>query len=351
MKLKDKIIISAIFLGVFAYLIFLVKSILTPFIVSLIIAYFLNPLVDKLHDKYKFSRLSATSLIVGLFIAFIAAIFSFLMPIICEQFGALINEIPHYIEIIINDFYPQIVQSLHKAGIEVDYNLTHLLQNEELTKNALTFSQNIFQNALMSSLSIINIFSLIFISPILIFYLLKDWDIFIKKLNSYLPRKIAVATKKIALEIDKTLSGYLRGQFNVCFILALIYSILLTLAGLNFGFLIGFMTGLFSFIPFVGMLIGTLVAAIVAFLQWGFDITNLSTIAAIFVFGQIVESNFLTPKLIGSKIGLHPVWLIFGLFVFGVLFGFVGVLLAVPLTAIFGVIIKYFALEYKKKFT
>jgi predicted PurR-regulated permease PerM len=187
--------------------------------------------------------------------------------------------------------------------------------------------------------------------PILVFYLLKDWDILMQKIYELLPRGVAGTAKQIAKEIDKTLAGYVRGQFHVCLILAAFYSISLSLAGLNFGFLIGFLTGMFAFMPYIGMLFGTSAAIIIALFQWGFNFTNLAPVGIIFLVAQLIESNFLTPKLIVNKIGLHTVWIIFGLFVFGVLLGFVGVLLALPLTAICGVIIKYFLLQYKKKFT
>jgi predicted PurR-regulated permease PerM len=263
----------------------------------------------------------------------------------------LFDALPGYFQTISNDFYPKIAQILNKAGFKVEADLAHLFQNEQVASRFVDLSKNVFGNAIDSSLNFINVLSLIFITPILIFYLLKDWDILLKKINDYLPREISASVKKIATDIDKALSGYIRGQFNVCFILALIYSILLSFTGLNVGFLIGFLTGIFSFIPFIGMLCGVVCAIIVALLQWGFDPSHISAIALVFIFGQVIESNFLTPKLIGSKIGLHPVWIIFGLFIFGTLLGFIGVLVAVPLTAICGVIIKHFALEYKKKFT
>ena len=225
------------------------------------------------------------------------------------------------------------------------------MADEKINSKLIELSKNIFDNAITSSIVLINVISIIFIAPILVFYLLKDWDLFLKKINSYLPRRISAPVKEIAKEIDKTLSGYIRGQFNVCIILAIIYAALLSICGLNFGFLIGFLTGLFAFVPYIGMLLGVTAAIIASLFQWGFDISHIAVISSIFIFGHLIESNFLTPKLIGSKIGLHPIWIIFGLFVFGALFGFVGVLIAVPLTAIFGVIIKYFAIEYKKKFT
>jgi predicted PurR-regulated permease PerM len=351
MKLKDKLISIAVILAIFFWLIYLVKSVLAPFICSFIIAYFLNPIVDFFCKKYKMSRALATSLILGLFLTILITLGAILLPILCAQFTALLNALPGYFQAILHDFYPKAVSTLDGLGIRIDKDLSHLLANEQVTAKFVDLSKNIVNNAVTSSLTLINILSLIFITPILIFYLLKDWKILIKKIGDYLPRQVAISTRKIALDIDKTLSGYVRGQFNVCLILGLIYSSLLSFTGLNFGFLIGLLTGLFSFVPFVGMLCGIITAIIVALFQWGFDVTHISAVSLVFVFGQVVESNFLTPKLIGAKIGLHPVWLIFGLFVFGVLFGFFGILIAVPLTAICGVIIKHFALEYKKRFT
>ena len=351
MKTKDKALTIIAVLAVFCYLLFLIKSTLTPFVCSLVIAYFLNPLVNFSTKRYGLSRLTATSIILGLFIYTIAVICLFLLPAISNQLSALIHTLPEYFKTISNVLYPKISETLGKAGIAIDSNLYNLIGNEKFATRFAEISQNVLNNALTSSMTFVNILSLIFITPILVFYFLKDWNILIKKVSDYLPRKISIPSKKIARNIDKTLSGYLRGQFHVCIILAIVYALLLSMAGLDFGFTIGFLTGFFSFIPYVGMLCGITVGIIIAIIQWGFDFMHIGGIALIFLFGQILESNFLTPKLIGDKIGLHPVWLIFGLFAFGALFGFIGILIAVPLTAICGVIIKHFAIGYKKKFT
>ena len=351
MKTRDKIIFSLLALVAFGWLISMIKSILTPFISSLIIAYFLDPLVDYLCKKHKLSRLTATSLIMGLFLAFIISTSAILLPIIYIQTHALISSLPGYLEIFISDFYPAIADALNHLGFKLDTNFSHLTENSEIANQLLGLSSNVLSGAASSSVTIINILSLIFITPILVFYLLKDWDILVGKINDLLPKKFSSSLKKLASDIDKTLAGYIRGQFNVCLILGIIYSSLLSFTGLNFGFLIGFLTGIFSFIPYVGMLCGVGFAVAVGLFQWGFDLTHISLVALVFIFGQIIESNFLTPKLIGKKIGLHPVWIIFGLFVFGSLFGFVGILIGVPLTAICGVVIKHLAASYKQKFT
>ena len=350
MQTREKYIIGALFLVIFCGFFYLIKSALTPFICSLVVAYFLDPLVDYLTNKHKLARLTSTALILILFLSIFIGASAILLPIIYAQTAELINALPKYLQIITQNFYPQIVSTLNGFGIKLDSDFAHLVSGEKFNSYFLSLSQDFFSRALSSSATFINILSLIFIMPILVFYLLKDWDILMQKIYELLPRGIAGTIKQIAKEIDKTLAGYVRGQFHVCLILAAFYSISLSFAGLNFGFLIGFLTGMFAFMPYIGMLFGTSAAIIIALFQWGFDFANLAPVVIIFLVAQLIESNFLTPKLIGNKIGLHPVWIIFGLFLFGALFGFFGVLLAVPLTAICGVIIKYFVLQYKKKF-
>lgn len=349
MKLSDRttLFLIALFFGCVIYTI---RSVLTPFIFSLVIAYFLNPLVNICDRKYKMSRLAATSVIMILFTSILVLLGMTVLPLIYNQFVTLLTSLPTYFQILVDSVLPSAIKALNNFGFKINADISLLLQDEGATAQFVDFTKSIVSNALSSSATIINILSLIFLTPILIFYLLKDWNALIGKIDSYLPRSIATVTKKIAHDIDISLSSYVRGQFNVCLILATIYTILLGFSGLNFGFLIGFCTGILVFIPYIGMLCGVTVATIVGLVQWGFDPTRIVIITSIFVGGQIIESNFLTPKLIGDKIGLHPVWVIFGLFVFGSLFGFIGVVCAVPLTAIAGVLIKHFLFEYKKRF-
>ncbi len=351
MKTKDKIIVYFLIFFAIGWLLYQVKSALAPFIFSLVIAYFLNPIVDYIQKKRGLSRLLATSLVLGSFLSIIISLSSVLLPVIYVQFVDLINIFPQYLSILTDEFYPKLVATFNKIGFKFDDNLSNIFASKEFYGKIAELWRDIFDSAISSSRALINIISLIFIAPILIFYLLKDWNILIEKIDNYLPKSSSVTIRKIATNINKTLSGYVRGQFHVCFILAIVYSSLLSFTGLNFGFLIGFLTGIFAFIPYIGMLCGVTAAIIIGLFQWGFDIPHATAVTAVFLFGQLLESNFLTPKMIGSKVGLHPVWMIFGLFFFGALFGFIGVLFAVPLTAICGVIIKHFALEYKKKFT
>lgn len=350
MNLKEKVIFTAIAILIFIWLVYLAKAILTPFIFSLAVSYFLNPVVKRFNEKNNMSRLKATTLILGLFFAIFISLSLILLPTIYTQLIALIEILPNYFKTFTTSFYPKISELINNAGFKLDTNFEHLAQQEGVASKVFSFSTDVLNSAISSTIVVINVFALVFITPFLIFYLLKDWDIMIEKINSYLPRGSSSVLKKIFKEIDETLSGYVRGQINVCLILGTIYAVLLSCTGLNFGFIIGFLTGLLSFIPYVGMLIGVITAIIVTLFQWGFDIYQIALISLIFFFGQVVESNFLTPRLIGSKVGIHPVWMIFGLFFFGNLLGFIGVLIAVPLTAVCGVIIKQLALEYKRRF-
>jgi predicted PurR-regulated permease PerM len=289
----------------------------------------------------KTSRNTSALLIVSLFLSCFTAICAVLVPLICSQFTNLAQAIPGYIQSFLDIFYPKIIELGSRFGFNLEPDLAHMLSNQEMATKFVDFSRNLFDSAFNSSLAIVNVLSLIFITPVLIFYMVRDWDILIANISKYVPHTASSVLGKISKEINQTLSGYVRGQFNVCLILGIIYSVFLSLSGLNFGFLIGFLTGFFSFIPFIGMICGVTTAIVISLFQFGFDLTQIGIISAIFLFGQILESNYLTPKLIGSKIGLHPVWIIFGLFFFGAIFGFFGILFAVPLSAICGVIAKH----------
>jgi predicted PurR-regulated permease PerM len=351
MKTKDKILLTTILIAVFFWIIYLVKSVLTPFVLALVIAYLLNPIATYLNKKTKLSRLVITSIIIGLFFTGLTAALLFIIPIIYSEFVAFIDATPRYLQVFVDDLYPEIVKFAAKFGIVLQSDIFALANEWKLSDHLLDISQGFLTNLVNSTLGLINILSLIFITPILVFYILNDWEILVAKVRSYFPKKVAKEMETIFVEIDQIMSGYIHGQINVCLILGVIYASLLSFSGLNFGFLIGFLTGFFAFIPYVGMLFGVTTAIIIALFQWGLDGFQIALISGIFIFGQLIESNFLTPKLIGGKIGLHAIWVIFGLFFFGALFGFVGILVAVPLTAICGVLVRFFAIKYKKSFT
>lgn len=343
---RDKIIFSGLFLAIFCAAIYSIRAVLSPFIISIIIAYFLDPIVKTLRSRCNISRTSATFLIIGLFFSLLITTLILVLPISFIQLGALFEALPTYIKSLNASLEPFLSKFIIPSQAQIEQNSNPA--NDLISQKILQNSEAIIDGAISSSFAIFNFLSFIFIAPILIFYFLKDWDAILRKIEKFLPQKIAPLIKKIANEIDHTLHGYVRGQISVCVILSIIYAILLSLVGLNFGFLIGILTGIFSFIPYLAMICGVTCAIIIGLFQWGFDLINLSLVGGAFIIGQIIEANFLTPNLIGAKIGLHPVWLIFGLFVCGALFGFIGVVIAIPLTAICGVIVKNLAQQYLK---
>jgi predicted PurR-regulated permease PerM len=186
------------------------------------------------------------------------------------------------------------------------------------------------------------------VTPIVAFYLLTDWDRIVAKVDHWLPRDHVDTIRQIAREIDSAMAGFIRGQGTVCLVLGLFYAIALSIAGLNFGLLIGLAAGLLSFVPYIGTIIGGVTAIGTGLVQFWPNWVHVLIILGIFAAGQLLEGNFLSPKLVGHRIGLHPVWLMFALFAFGYLFGFVGLLLAVPLAAAVGVLVRFGLKQYLK---
>jgi len=195
-------------------------------------------------------------------------------------------------------------------------------------------------------MSVINVVALMVIVPVVAFYLLLDWDNMVAAVDRLLPRDYAPRIRFLASEIDKTLAAFIRGMGSVCMMLGIYYAVALMMVGLQFGLVVGFVAGALTFIPYVGALIGGALAIGLGLFQFWGDWVSLGLVAAIFVFGQVIEGNVLTPKLVGSSVGLHPVWLIFALSVFGSLFGFVGMLVAVPLAAAIGVLARFMIGQY-----
>ena len=199
---------------------------------------------------------------------------------------------------------------------------------------------------LASSLQVLDIVVIMLVTPVVAFYLLLDWDGFVAKIDSWLPRRNAGTVRQLAHEIDVVLAGFVRGQSAVCLILGIFYAIALMVVGLPFGFLIGMFAGLISFIPFVGSFVGGVLSIGIAIFTFWEDPVWIFVVAGIFGFGQFVEGNILSPNLIGKSVGLHPVILILALSVFGALFGFAGLLVAVPLAAAIGVLGRFAVDQY-----
>jgi predicted PurR-regulated permease PerM len=244
------------------------------------------------------------------------------------------------------------IRSILPARLAEQFDLVQALQKlgEFIGDRAAAFFQNfgsqLFGALMTSAGSIVNLALLFVIAPIVAVYLLLDWDNMIARINDLIPRDHAPVVRRLAGEIDTTLSAFVRGMGSVCLILGIYYAVALMAVGLNFGLVVGLVAGLVTFIPYVGALVGgTLALGLGLFQFWG-DWSSLAIVAGIFFAGQMIEGNYLTPKLVGSSVGLHPVWLLLALSVFGALFGFIGMLIAVPLAATLGVLARFVTAQY-----
>mgnify|MGYP002735324443 FL=1 len=203
------------------------------------------------------------------------------------------------------------------------------------------------QGVLTSALGVISIVLFIVVVPVVAFYLLLDWDDMVAKIDSMLPLDHAPTIRRLAREVNAVLAGFVRGQVSVCLALGTFYAVALMAAGLQFGLIVGAIAGAITFIPYVGSLVGGALAIGLALFQFWGDWVQIGIIAAIFAVGQFVEGNILTPRLVGKSVGLHPVWLLFALSAFGTVFGFVGMLIAVPVAASIGVLTRFAIEQYR----
>ena len=195
-------------------------------------------------------------------------------------------------------------------------------------------------------MALFSIVSLFVVTPVVAFYMLLDWDRMVAKVDSWVPRDYVDTVRQLASEINVATAGFVRGQGTLCLVLGLMYAVGLTLTGLKFGVLIGLFSGLISFIPYVGSLTGLVLSVGLAFVQFWPDWIWVVAVACVFFIGQFIEGNILQPRLVGKSVGLHPVWLMFALFAFGALFGFVGLLIAVPAAAAIAVLVRFAISRY-----
>lgn len=328
----------------FLLFLFLIRAILLPFVLGMLVAYALDPVTDRL-QTLRLSRSMATALVTVLFFLLIGLIGVLAVPLVVEQLSGLIVSIPDYLTQFETEYRPKLEHLLGALpGVQMNA-VKGAVSN--LSGTLLQLISNFAGGLLSSGAAFINLLSLILITPLVAFYLLRDWDKIVAQVDTLLPRKHYDVIREQFEAIDATLAGFLRGQINVCLILGTFYAVGLSLVGLKFGAVIGMATGLLVIFPYVGLLVGMTIGLGVAFFQFG-DIEPVLGVLAVFVTGQVLEGYYFTPKLVGEKVGLHPVWIIFGLMAGGALFGFVGVLIAVPASAVIGVLIRFALSNYRK---
>jgi predicted PurR-regulated permease PerM len=329
-------------LGFFLLAVFLLRGVLLPFVAGMAVAYFLDPACDWLEEK-GCSRTVATSIITGVFFLIAGALLVLIAPLAYGQVVEFVGRVPGYTAAIRDKAAPLLSVLAPYFG---DGGVDDLRQTiGSYTGDAVRWAMRLIGRLLTQLDALASLLSLIVITPIVSFYLLRDWDHLVARIDNWLPRGHAATIRQQFVLIDGTLAGFVRGQVIVCLLLGLFYGVALTAVGLDFGFIIGFATGLVSFVPYFGMLLGFAVGMAVAIAQFD-SWTLILLVAAVFAVGQVMEGNFLTPKLVGERVGLHAVWIIFALLAGGALFGFVGILLAVPVAAVIGVLARFAVGQY-----
>jgi predicted PurR-regulated permease PerM len=328
----------------FVLFLYVFSGILMPFVAALILAYLLDPVVDRL-ERMGLSRLIGTILVMLVVtLAFVVVLIA-LVPVLANQLASFITKLPGYVERI-----QALVTTYGGPLIERVGGADRLREIQAALSggmgDAAKWAGGVLTSILSGGSTILGVISLLVLTPVIAFYLLLDWDRMLGTIDSWLPLGQAETIRRLASEMDQTVAGFLRGQALLCLILGLFYAVTLSMMGLNFGFLIGIISGIISFIPFVGSLTGLLLGGGVALAQFWPDVIWVLAVLAIFGIGQFVEGNILQPKLLGDAVGLHPVWLMFSLLAFGSLFGFVGVLLAVPVSAVIGVLVRFALSRY-----
>jgi len=330
-----------------AALIYLLAPALTPFITAALLAYLGDPLVDRL-EKLKLSRTLSVTIVFSIIFLVITLILILLMPMLESQISTLVKKMPVHLNWLQSQLLPSLAAylNLDPASFNLDAFREMLSQQwgQQWDKGGrvlLTIFKSISDSGVMIMVWVGNLVLI----PVVTFYLLRDWDILVARIHELLPRSKEPVIKRLAIESDDVLAAFLRGQFLVMIALGFIYSLGLQLAGLELALLIGMLAGLVSFVPYLGFIVGIVVAGVAMLLQTQ-DVFQLWPVIVVFGIGQMLEGMLLTPWLVGDRIGLHPVAVIFAVLAGGQLFGFIGVLLALPVAAVIAVLLRHMHQQY-----
>jgi predicted PurR-regulated permease PerM len=344
MSLQRQVTFWVVALAAFAAFLWLLSDILLPFIAGMALAYLLDPLTRQV-ERMGLGRGLSALIVITLIIAAIVVIVSVVAPIFGGQLFAFIDNIPGYVERL-----QALISGSNREWLTKIFGAQASNPSKSaggLMAQGATWLATFLASLWSGGRALVSLFSLLIITPVVAFYLLCDWDRLVVTVDSWIPVPHRETVRGLAREMDAAIAGFVRGQAMICIILGVFYAIGLTLAGLHFGFLIGFATGVMSFIPFVGALTGFLVAGGVAIAQFWPNWVSILSVVGVFAVGQVLEGYILSPKLVGARVGLHPVWLMFSLLAFGYLFGFVGFLVAVPLAAAIGVLTRFALRQYQ----
>ncbi len=329
-------------LVVFGLLVYSLRGVLLPFVAGMAVAYLVDPLANRL-ERLGLSRTVATVVITLSFFLVAVLLGLLLVPLIEDQVVGFAQRLPGYVHQLINRGEP--LWRRLKANLSPSDLAQLRTAGSEYAGTLASWAAGLVSRLASGSLAVVNIASLVFITPVVTFYLLRDWNGITQKVDSWLPRAHADVIRQRLHEINDILAGFVRGQALVCLALGSFYGLGLTVVGLDLGLVVGFAAGLGSFVPYLGSISGFLVGVGLAVAQ-SQDWALAGMVAGVFLVGNLLEGNVLAPKLVGEKIGLHPVWVIFALLAGGALFGFLGILLALPVAAVLGVLTRFALAQY-----
>jgi predicted PurR-regulated permease PerM len=325
-------------------LLWLLSEILLPFVAGAAIAYLITPVIDRM-EKLGINRLAAALLIITVVVMAIVVVILLVAPILGGQLSSFIDNIPGYVarlQSLLSDPSRPWLQKILGASFSADKSIG------DLVTQGVGWLTAFLKSLWSGGRALVSLFSLVVVTPVVAFYLIFDWHRMIRTADSWIPVNQRATVRRLAREIDAAIAGFVRGQTAVCLILGSFYAVALSLTGLNFGLLIGLISGVITFIPYVGSMTGLILALGVAVAQFWPNYSSILMVLGVFLVGQFLEGNLLAPKLVGESVGLHPVWLIFALLAFGYLFGFVGLLVAVPLAATIGVLVRFALHRYRE---
>lgn len=343
MKIDRQVIFWIAVLVATLILLFVFSAILLPFVGGMALAYLLDPLADWFQRR-GFSRITATLTILVLSLVVLVALLVLVLPILVNQFLLLVNNLPTYLDRL-DGVIESILKSRWAESLGVDPEAVRSSLSE-LTTEGVKWTTTLVGSIWSGGVAFVNILALLVVAPVIAFYLLYDWDRMIAAVDSWIPRDHVDTVRDLARQMDRVIAGFVRGQALVSVTLGVFYAAGLVILGINFGFLIGLGAGLISFVPYLGSTLGFVASVGIALLQFWPDWVWPVAAAALFVVGQLLEGYVLQPFFIGHNVGLHPVWLMFALFAFALLFGFVGLLVAIPMAAAIGVLVRYALAQY-----
>ena len=338
-----------------ALFLYLFSGVLMPFAAGIALGYLLDPVAEKL-ERLGLNRLGAALFILAVSIILIVLALVLIGPVLGHQLSGFVENLPRIVlrlQALVSDWSAKLLDTSWGSDLATRLGLGSGNPGDiqkalaDYAGEAAKWLGGFARSLISGGAALVGILSLIVVTPVVAFYILVDWNRMIASMKSLVPPRYLPEVSAVAGDMDAALAGFLRGQSLVCLFLGLWYGLGLTLIGLNYGFLIGITAGFLSFIPYVGSLTALVVSAVVALVQGWPDWTMLAKALAVVIAGQFLEGNVLSPKLVGESVGLHPVWLMFALLASGSLFGFTGLIVAVPVAAALGVLLRFFFARYR----